>query len=155
MGLNAKCISSKPEFSTLAGHLNFKLLHFRKKVWRVNLDQTKTNLWRMNTFRCMQLCSKSLHCIFNLCLLFLLLYSVLREISLLCLKCVRKLFIKFLMFMHYSPALYSKIQLTESAQGKRKQCFVHAVSRVSSFFNTFTFYVVGSGCDVMLSPVVL
>jgi hypothetical protein len=82
-------------------------------------------------------CTKSsLHRIFNLCLLFLLLHSVMREITLLCWKCARKLFIKFLMFMHYSPALYSKIQLTESAKGKRKQFLVRAVSEYPVFQHT-------------------
>jgi hypothetical protein len=43
MGLNAKRISSQRGFSSLAGHLNFKILHFRKKLYEVGLVQTKNN----------------------------------------------------------------------------------------------------------------
>jgi len=59
--------------------------------------------------------------------------------------------------MHYSPVLYSKIQLTESAQGKRKQCLVRAVSEHPVFQHTHTVacYVVGSSHDVTLSTVIL
>ena len=67
------------------------------------------------------------------------------EIS--CLKCARKLFIKFLMC--YYLALYSKIQLTENAQGKKNQCLVHAVSEYPVFQHTFTFDVVGWLVDVV------
>jgi len=60
------------------------------------------------------------------------------------------------MFMCYSLALYSKTQLTESAQGKGNQSLVHAVSEYPVFQHTFTFYVVGSSwvvnvrCDSLM-----
>jgi len=104
---------------------------------------------------CVSLLSSSLHRIFRLCLLFLLLHSLLREITLLCLKCAGKLFIKFLLFMHYSRALYSKIQLTESVLGKRNQCLVHAVLDYPVFQHTLTCYVVDSSHDVTLSAVII
>ena len=59
------------------------------------------------------------------------------------------------MFVHFSPALYSKIQLTESVQGIRNQCLVHAVLEYPIFQHTHTFYVVGSSRDVTLSAVIL
>jgi hypothetical protein len=57
------------------------------------------------------------------------------------------------MFMHYSAALYSKIQLTESAQGKRNKSLFCAVLDYPFFQHTC--YVVGSSRDVMLSAVIL
>ena len=59
------------------------------------------------------------------------------------------------MVMNYSRVLYSKVQLTESAQGKRNQSLFRAISEYPVFQHALTCYVVGSSRDVTLSAVIL